>query len=66
MKPKRQRFSPKMRVARCDRKIAGYLRQIDRMRDNIDAAAEERLLMLLSMRQSTNAGESIHEEPHGP
>jgi len=26
-----------MRIARCNRKIAGYLRQIDRMREAIDA-----------------------------
>lgn len=39
---KRPTYSPKQRIARCKRKIAGYLRQIDRMRDGID---EQVLLM---------------------
>lgn len=33
---KRPRYSPAQRIARCDRKIKGYLRQIDRMREEID------------------------------
>lgn len=33
---KRPRYSPEQRVSRCDRKIKGYLRQIDRMREEID------------------------------
>lgn len=36
---KRARISPAQRMARSKRKIAGYLRQIDKLRDQIDKQA---------------------------
>lgn len=62
----RIRFDPKSRLARCDRKIAGYLRQIDRIRECIDDVAEERMRLLLSLRTTRAApGGFTPEAPHG-
>ena len=52
---KKKSYSPTQRVARCNRKIATYLRKIDRLRDLIDEQATLRAELMDHIKNFENA-----------